>query len=70
MEHRFSRRDLFQTSVGMYLAAKAARAAEPAAPPAPASVPLPAGPKVAVGLVKGDSRIANIKSALCVFLKE
>jgi uncharacterized protein (DUF362 family) len=64
MEHRFSRRDLFQTSVGMYLAAKAARAAEPAAPPAPAPVPLPAGPKVAVGLVKGDNRIANIKSAL------
>ena len=61
MEHRFSRRDLFQTSVGLYLASKAARAA---APPAPAPVPLPTGPKVAVGLVKGDNRIANIKSAL------
>ncbi|MGD0578042.1 MAG: DUF362 domain-containing protein [Bryobacteraceae bacterium] len=61
MEHRFSRRDLFQTSVGLYLATRAARGA---APDVTAPAALAAGPKSAVGLVKGDNRIANIKSAL------
>jgi len=65
MEHRFSRRDLFQTSLGLYLATRAAKAAQPpdwqGAPPPPPPV---TGPNVAVGLVKGDNRTANIKSAL------
>ncbi len=61
MEQQFSRRDLFHTSVGLYLATQAAKAA---APSTPAPAPAPMGPKAAVGLVKGDNRIANIKSAL------
>jgi len=63
MEHRFSRRDLFQTSLGLYLATKAARAAAPA-PPSPTPAMPPTAPKSAVGLVKGDNRTANIKAAL------
>ena len=61
MEHRFSRRDLFHTSVGLYLATQAAKAA---APPASAPAPAPTGAKAAVGLTRGDNRISNIKSAL------
>jgi len=61
MEHRFSRRDLFQTSIGLCLATKAARAAAPAPAAPPAA---PAGPKSPVGLTKGENRFNNVKSAL------
>jgi uncharacterized protein (DUF362 family) len=60
MEHHFSRRDLFQTSVGLYLATRAKLGA---APTPPATTPSAAGTS-AVGLVRGENRIANIKAAL------
>src|ERR1039458_3217134 len=60
MAHPFSRRDLFQTSVGLYLATRARLGAEPVAPTEPAA----AGPKVPVALVKGENRISNVKHAL------
>jgi len=65
MEHHFSRRHLFQTSVGLYLATRAKLGAAPAAPaPAPAIPPSHAPGRSTVSVVRGDNRIANIKSAL------
>ncbi|MDR3717680.1 MAG: DUF362 domain-containing protein [Bryobacteraceae bacterium] len=61
MEHHFSRRDLFQTSVGLYLATRAKLGAAPAPP---ATAPSAATGRSAVGLVRGENRIANIKAAL------
>ena len=61
MEHHFSRRDLFQTSVGLYLATRAKLNAAPVPPAAPVPV---ASAKSAVGLVRGENRAANIKAAL------
>ena len=61
MAHHFSRRDLFQTSAGLYLATRAKLSA---APVPPASSAADASAKSAVGLVRGENRTANIKAAL------
>ena len=61
MEHHFSRRDLFQTSVGLYLATRAKLSAAPATESVPSAS---ASPKSVVGLVRGENRTANIKAAL------
>jgi uncharacterized protein (DUF362 family) len=63
MGNPISRRDLFQTSVGLYLATQASLKAAPrVAAGAPEANPAPA--RSAVGLTRGDDRIANIKAAL------
>ena len=59
MEHRFSRRDIFKTSVGLYLASRVQGVAQAVAVEA-----APVAQKSAVGLVKGSDRISNIKNAL------